>query len=164
MAGTPSSPMLTVKLERNDHDFEGSSGATIRFAGYNVYDPDGRFLDVEHEQPATNVGPGLWIARLAGLSHYPAAAKSPSFHPLAMVTLHPDPTNPVDADAIEVRLSDGTRAGYVPAVLAPTVGAVLRENDTPATLITGIYSIRTKAISARLLISLERDIQVIADR
>jgi HIRAN domain len=74
---------------------------------------------------------GLDAVRVAGVSHRHAQLQDPSFAPGQPLALVPEPTNPVDPNAIAVWNSDRTlQIGYLPRAKAAKL-AKERASNTP---------------------------------
>jgi hypothetical protein len=109
-------------------------------SGIRLEDPTtGRRLTSEDKYPADFYAAGARSIAVAGIEHHPGA-QSDAFGICKIVRLVPEPSNPVDPNAIAVRSNDGSEfAGYVPAdELAkvreasplPGVGLVVWDNHT----------------------------------
>lgn len=60
----------------------------------------------------------VFVTRVAGISHYPAAVDRPDFAPGNDLVLRPEPDNPFDPKAIGVWNASGTvQVGHLPAVI-----------------------------------------------
>jgi hypothetical protein len=154
-------PEKALRAERNDHGFLADDGLTINFEGYDLFDTNGTQLDVQHGFGAMEVVAGVWVSRVAGLSHYPAAARSPALKPLEEALLRHEPDNAIDPNAVSIRLADGQLAGHVPADVAPIVRTLMLPETWGVARILGVYSLARKGpIGIRLLIPFGADLML----
>ena len=102
---------------------------------------------------------GLLVANVAGAVHRPEALTSDGAAPGRPLTLHAEPDNPHDPNAVAVLTSAGLPLGYVPRELAPLVGddwsaIVLRERRlTPRDPRTGVTMLLAHADSIELTVA-----------
>jgi hypothetical protein len=150
--------VTAIHLVQADHSYTGHSGEHMQFVGFEVYDAADRYRDPDNSAPALQIQDGVWLARLAGISHHLSPAHFPAMVPLASLILRLEPDNPLDPQAIAVCTEDGIRAGYVPAVVTPDLWPhVARDHGTA--LITGVYRLDSRPVGVRMLIAV-KDIAV----
>lgn len=121
-APRPAVPATTLPVVRDQSSFTAEDGSTVHSVGYLLLDPIGEYTAVGDDdwlRPA-----GCRLTRVAGLTHHPEAAQDPRFAAGSVVLLAPEPDNPADPEAVGVWDKSGElRVGYLPADLAPEIGA-----------------------------------------
>ena len=129
---------MQVDVEYDERYWYPDDGGQVWIAGYQVVDREsGRYLARDAPELAAR---GLRVAGVAGAgAHHAQALASDAVAPGGALELRRDPDNPHDANAIQVRPSDGgDQVGWVPRELAaelapeldagrPLAAVVLRE-------------------------------------
>lgn len=153
-APEPQVDVTKILLVRADHAFTTDAGADMSFSGYDFFDSEGTPRDVGHGEAATEVDPGIWIMRLAGMRHNLPTHRAREIEPLSVVVLRSEPSNPVDPNAIAVHLPDGMRAGYVPAAAARDLAPILRAAGTDHinAVVLGVYSVGSLPVGVRVMV------------
>ena len=151
---TPGAPVdeTRVRLARGDHDFTTDRGVAMSFVGYDFFDSSGQPRDVGHGEGATEVDPGIWIIRIAGLRHHLPTHRTREVEPLTVVELRSEPSNPVDPNAIAVHLPDGALAGYVPATATAAMPQIVRSVDHVNAVVLGVYSVGSSVVGIRVMV------------
>jgi hypothetical protein len=115
----------SIMLTQDDYSFVNKDGETVQGAGYQPVGDDGDHVFGFNDEDFDYVAQGARACKVAGVSYRHSEIQSDGFSPGRRLRLIPDPANPHDVNAIEVRTSDGKlMAGYIPrevaALIAPS--------------------------------------------
>jgi hypothetical protein len=117
-------PPLTLWLEERDWDTEGGDGEHLDGHGFGLRDEDDRAL--AWDDPILAAG-GVLVLKVAGTSHRLSQIQDGRFAPGSSLSLHPDPENQYDDNAVGVWDASGrVQAGFVPADSAEELGQRLK--------------------------------------
>ncbi len=109
----PPPASLTFHVEKESEAFAADDGSKIWASGYTLVDATtGEFMKLR-DQHFEN--PHCLLCRVAGVTYRPDSLQDDRFSPGRPVTLRPEPTNPVDRNAVGVWDASGSiQLGYVP--------------------------------------------------
>lgn len=156
---SPVHPLVVLNLIADDGQFGGDDGATISATGYMPLDDDDEPI---HHSDHGPVIPGLFLFRIAGMSHHPVGAQSSAVSPFGDVFLFHEPDNEVDSNAVGIFTATMDRIGYAPASLAPSLlGAgmfPLKLNNAERLgahgVVTKVFSRGTRRVGAEVALPL----------
>jgi hypothetical protein len=129
---------------------------TVNGTGVQPLDQDGELIyKASGDQHFDYLGHGVRACSVAGVEHHHREIQSHDFVPGSRLRLVPDPKNPHDQNAIEVRSSDGKLiAGFVPRGIAADL-APLFKRDGPWEAMS-VWEWRTQArgrVGIRMLLA-----------
>jgi hypothetical protein len=125
--------LLPIYLKDDDRTEPSADGELFCF-GFKAYLDQERTVELIENDRAP-VLPGVFVTRVIGVSFHDDVLQLPHFGPGHPVEIRPEPTNPLDRDALAI-VGGGQRVGFVPApiasVLAPSGtrvgrGVILKE-------------------------------------
>ena len=132
-------PSITLYLTEDEGDFEARDGHKIHAEGMDVYaDPERtREIDIDQEAPAL---PGVFHCKIVGVTRHAAVLQTPELDLWAQVLVRPEPSNPVDPNALAVITPSGKPVGYLPAELAAALSGQLPPHSLGQALVTNTWT------------------------
>jgi hypothetical protein len=113
-------------MTEDTYSFE-KGGETINGRGYRLIGDDGDPIHLFRDEDFAFGTTGAHVCKIAGISHHQQEIQSDEFTPGRRLQLVPDPKNPYDSNAIEIRTASGTAmAGFVPREVAAQVAPQFR--------------------------------------
>jgi hypothetical protein len=113
-------------MTEDTYSFE-AGGETIHGRGYRLVGGDGDPIHSLREEDFAFGTTGAHVCKVAGISQHQQEIQSDEFAPGRRLQLVPDPKNPYDPNAIEIRTASGiVMAGFVPREIAAQVAPHFR--------------------------------------
>jgi hypothetical protein len=121
--------MPKIVLTEHEHSFVGEDGETVDGTGFQPVGDDGELIFGFMPQDVDYAARGVRACRVAGVSYRYHEIQSDEFALCRRLRLVPDPSNPYDGNAIEVRSSDGKlMAGFIPREIAAEVAPCFKRD------------------------------------
>jgi hypothetical protein len=111
-----------IRLTRDDYPFEPEDGEAVQGVGFQPVGDDGDPIFGFQDEDLYYAAQGARACKVAGVSFRQSEIQSDEFSPGERLRLVPNPANPHDRNAIEVRTSDGkVMAGHIPKEIAAAI-------------------------------------------